>query len=838
MRQMLVVLLLVLAAVAVSGVAGAQPPPGGSLDPLTIPKYVTPLFIVPEMPKSTRQPGLPRANYNIAVRQFKQQILPGGVWNSVNGRSDMFGATTVWSYGRAQDALPANFVAPAPLSNNVSFNYPALTVENLSGQLTKVRWINDLKDTSGKFLPHLFPVDQTLHWANPPATGCSDGTNRTDCETMRQEPYTGPVPVVIHVHGSHVNPESDGYPEAWWLPAARNVPAGYKKRGALFDQYSRFNTVRGSAFFAYENTQPATTLWYHDHALGMTRVNLYAGMAGFWLVRGGANGDDYVDDVTTVGTGDGRLPGPAPRGTDDPNFDPTVRADIREIPVIIQDRSFNTDGSLFYPSNRAFFEGLNVPGVFPSQFPGAGFLDIPFAGDPSRPSDIAPIWNPEAFFNTMVVNGTTWPQLEAAPALYRLRLLNGCNARFLNLALFVVDGPGPDGIMGTGDDVLGQEIPFFQIGADEGFLPKVAMIRTGVAVELPGDGTIPVVTPIPGEQRALLVGIAERADVIVDFRGLPNGTFVRMINTAPDTPFGGFPDIPSDPGTTGQVMQFVVNAGLIRPADALSTPPANLLLPAEARIAAPVNATRQLSLNEESSGQVCVRTLPDGTVEAIPGIPFDPANPDVFLAACATAGGVPFGPKAALLGTVANGASTPLLWMNPVTEKPILGDTEVWEIFNLTADGHPIHLHLVRFEVVERQALQVDAVTGEPLPVVDAASPATAPHPAEKGFKDTVVALPGQVTRIKATFDIPGLYVWHCHILEHEDNEMMRPYVVRVNPQFPDFNQDGNVNARDLSVLLTEIFRAPPRNPGFDLNNDGKVNGGDVRFFLQVRRSL
>ena len=136
-------------------------------------------------------------------------------------------------------SLPTNFVAPVPLSSNISFNYPAFTMENLSGKLTKVRWINDLKDASGNYLPHLLPVDQTLHWANPPGVGCEDGTNRTDCMTMRLEPYTGPVPIVTHVHGAHVHPESDGYPEAWWLPAAKNIPAGYTRKGSLFDQDSR-----------------------------------------------------------------------------------------------------------------------------------------------------------------------------------------------------------------------------------------------------------------------------------------------------------------------------------------------------------------------------------------------------------------------------------------------------------------------------------------------------------------------------------------------------------------------------------------------------------------------
>lgn len=816
--------------------AFAVPLPGGTLDPLTIPKYVTPLVIPPEMPKSAKQPGFPKADYNIAVRQFKQQILPGGIWNAINGRNDTFGATTIWSYGRAEDPAPdssgiaggARGVAPA---RNSSFNYPAFTVENISGKLTSVRWINDLKDAKGNYLPHLFSIDQTLHWANPAATGCSDGTNHTDCMTMNPAPYTGPVPLVTHVHGSHVNPESDGYPEAWWLPAAKNIPAGYARKGSLFDQYSRFNTVPGSAFYAYENTQPATTLWYHDHALGMTRANVYAGPAGFWLIRGGAHGDAAIDDASTAGANDGKLPGPAPRsGKGDPNFDATARALIREIPIVIQDRSFNADGSLFYPDNRAFFEGLNKPTTVP-------FLDIPFIGDMMNPSDISSIWNPEAFFNTMVVNGSTWPKLDVAPALYRFRLLNGSNARFLNLSLVALD---------AGGNSLG-EVPLYLIGAEQGFLPQVVRIVTGQQIALtPGasEPPLPAAFPAPGVSPALLMGLAERADVLVDFSRLPAGTVkVRMLNTAPDFPFGGFPIDPgdlSDPDTTGQVMEFVLNAGLVRPGDLLATAPANLVLPAEARLAGPVAQTRKVSLNEEVSGQVCVQTVPDGSVIAIPGIPFDPANPALFETACATAGGEPFGPRAALLGTVniATGSSVPLRWMAPVTENPILGDTEVWEIFNMTMDGHPIHLHLVRFEVVNRQPLMTDPMTGMVMPMADENAQTTPPQPWETGFKDTVVALPGQVTRIKATFDIPGLYVWHCHILEHEDNEMMRPYVVRVNPAFPDFNNDGMVNVKDLGILLSEVINKPPRNPGYDLNGDGKVDLLDVKYFIKLAKTL
>ncbi|MCM2265900.1 MAG: DUF4214 domain-containing protein [Desulfuromonadales bacterium] len=754
--------------------AWAAPIPGGTLDPTIVPKYVTPLVIPPVMPATTVAPpaGQPTANYDIAVRQFQQQILPGGVWNTLNGRTDPFGPTTVWSYGRAEDPLPdstalggAAGVAPAP---NSTFNYPAFTLENTSGATTTVRWINDLVDpATGNYRPHLFTVDQTLHWANPTGAGCMPATpTMTDCMTMNPAPYTGPVPLVTHLHGAHVNPDSDGYPEAWWLPGANNIPAGYVATGSVYTQANNANTVAGSAYYSYANTQPASTLWYHDHALGMTRLNVYAGPAGFWLIRGGAN------DLATG------LPRPAPGlnvdGTPQDVNDLTlasVRNQIREIPLAIQDRSFDYNPAtgataLFYPNGRAFFDGFTGPFI-----------------DQTMMSDIPPFWNPEVFFNTMVVNGSTWPKLDVAAERYRLRLLNGCNSRTLNLSMKVVVDAGLDGINGTADDTLGAEIPFFQIGAEQGFLPQVAMIRTGFSTPLSGNGTLPLPaneTPLPSQWQALLMGPAERADVIVDFSGMANGTRVRIFNTGPDAPFGGFPlvltpaDV-ADPGTTGQVMEFVVNTAI--PAGAASTAPASLSLPAEAGLGAASN-TRQLSLNELGSDQVCVEV--DPIAGAIVGTLFSttPGDP-TFLTQCTTAnqpvaaGNVaePMGPRQAQLGTVTAGMAMPMTWSDPITEYPLLNSTEVWEIFNTTMDAHPIHLHLVRFEVVDRQ--DIDMMTLAPI-----AGTVTSPLANEAGYKDTVVAFPGQVTRIKARFDIAGLYVWHCHIVEHEDNEMMRPFMV------------------------------------------------------------
>jgi FtsP/CotA-like multicopper oxidase with cupredoxin domain len=765
MRRIATSLLTACAAI-LAPAAFAQPLPGGSLDPLTIPKYVTPLVIPPVMKNDGTADS-----YDIAVRQFSQQILPGGIWNTLNGRSDAFPATPVWSYGPAQDATPS--VAPDP---NSQFNYPAYTVETRSGAPVDVRWLNQLVadpdecdfqnplgDPDCNFRPHLLPIDQTLHWANPPQD-CLDGPSRTDCAGDNPLPYQGPVPIVIHVHGSHVDSHSDGYPEGWWLPRAGDIPAGYAKSGRVFDDSTGTNDgAQGYADYHYRQDQPATTLWYHDHALGMTRSNVYAGPAGFWLVRGGAN-----DVVTTFGKNPkpATLPGPAPRPGDDvlelnvPGN--PVRNSIREIPIAIQDRAFNADGTLFYPGNRAFFEGLNVPGE-PQQFPGAGELQIDFVPD----SDVAPIWNPEAFFNVMVVNGVSWPRLEVAPAKYRLRLLNGCNARFLNLALTYRDAKNKP-----------RELPFVQIGAEQGFLPHPVEILTGFSTPIL-DGKKPkkrVTAPDP--QQALLMGNAERADVIVDFTALPAGTVVTMINTGPDAPFGGFPDVPADPSTTGQVMQFVVNPKLLLSTDAMTTDPYKLVLSAEGALGAP-SATRQVSLNELESEVVCVEEDGSDLVQVFGSTPPECSE-----------GGEPFGPKEALLGTVDlsgdDPLGIPLKWtdhsgqstelevalqsggtvMVHVTENPTLGDTEQWEIYNFTADAHPIHLHLVRFQVLARQAIPGFAPVA---PVVLSS---------EKGYKDTVIAYPGEITTVKAKFDIEGLYVWHCHIVEHEDNEMMRPYVV------------------------------------------------------------
>jgi len=614
--------------------------PGGTLDPTSIPKYVTPLLILPAMPRSGASNALDV--YSIAVRPLRQQILPSSLPR-----------TNVFAYGSTTDSG--------------TFSYPARTIEATVNRPVRVTWANQLT-SNGRFVPHLFPVDQTLHWANPP--GGNAGRDSHPTFTSTPGPYRGPVPHVTHLHGSHVHDDSDGYPEAWFLPTASNIPSGFATVGTFYDRFRNAVNARigvasapGTAVYQYTNDQRATHLWFHDHSLGLTRVNIYSGQSGNYILRGGSS------DLPS-----GVLPGPAPARGD------SAGTLYHEIPLVIQDKSFNSDGSLFFPNSRVFFGDVPTDGTFKA---------IPN-------TDVPPIWNPEFFGNTVVVNGRTWPTLTVEPRRYRFRILNASNARMFMFK--IVTNP-------LAARPANAALPIWVIGSDGGFLPR------------------------PVRVSRLLVGGAERYDVIVDFTGVRQGTKLYLINEGPDEPFGGGEPgtdfDPSDPQTTGQVMQFVVDG--LRSNDR-STPPSQLQLPSFTPVGSPT-VTRRISLNELTSA--------------------------VYADA----------PIAGMLGTVTSaGEGNPLPWAAAVTEHPALNATEVWELHNFTEDAHPIHVHLVQFQVVDRRPRTGGSARG--------------PEANEIGFKDTVIALPDEITRLRARFDRAGRYVLHCHITDHEDNEMMRPYQI------------------------------------------------------------
>ena len=253
----------------------------------------------------------------------------------------------------------------------------------------------------------------------------------------------------------------------------------------------------------------------------MTRLNVYAGPAGFYIVRGGPDGDKAVLDTRSGMPA--VLPGPAPKEGD--KFPPNKT--YYEIPIAIQDRSFNVDGSLFYPDTRAFFD--KIVGPF-----------LPEGGHEGH-AGFSPIWNPEYFGNAIMVNGNTWPFQVVEQRRYRFRFLNGCQSRFLILDFANIPG-----------------VEVWQIGNEGGFLAAPVNITA--------------------MSNHLLMGLAERADVIVDFTNVAPGSYI-LGNVGPDEPFGGgIPGTdfdPADADSTGQVMEFrVVPALAADPTTPPHVPPA------------------------------------------------------------------------------------------------------------------------------------------------------------------------------------------------------------------------------------------------------------------------
>jgi len=473
--------------------------------------------------------------------------------------------------------------------------YPGPTFEVRKGVAVQVKW----RDTQ---LPtqHFLPVDPTIHGAE------------ADKPSVRN---------IVHLHGAKVLPENDGYPEAWFTPDGQHGPL-------LFNPNP----------FIYPNDQQAAHLWYHDHALGVTRLNFYTGLQGNYFLR------DSVEDALNI-----------PKG----QF---------EIPLLMQDRLFNPDGSLLYP----------VADGGTHQF-----------------------WIPEFFGDTMLVNGKVWPFLDVEPRRYRFRMINACNARFLNMRLVRTDSNGlSHGMAGP---------QFNIIGTDGGLLPH------------------PVALTI------LLQAPAERFDVILDFTGKA-GQFFVLKNDGP-APFpGGGEVVPTE------IMMFRV----VKPLSShdTTTIPQNLN-------PTPMN----LSPRSARQSRNLVLTELDRASDGFP-----------------------------IIGLLDNKN-----WDDPVTENPKAGSTEIWNLINDTGDGHPKHIHLVQFQVLSRQSFDQDTFDNTGQLVFTA--PPQPPNPEEKNaYKDTVKALPGTVTKLIMKFDLPAgthvspgqrfRYVWHCHILEHEDNEMMRPYDV------------------------------------------------------------
>ncbi len=710
-----------------------------------VPKFVDPLPLLHTIVDNGGQ-------IELEMTEFQSQVLPAGL-----------PPTWVWGYLEPGQPNPPSYIGPVIVATR--------------GQPTEMKFVNNLGFADAtQVLAYQFGTDQTLHWADP----LNGGANMWNHMAMPPEPgsegalnYQGPIPAVVHLHGGEVPPQLDGGPDSWFTSDGAFQGHAFYNRDGVAGNYS---------IYRYPNSQEGALIWFHDHTLGATRLNVYAGLAGGYLL---------LDPVN------------------DPQNLPSL------VPLVIQDRMFDTNGQLFFPSDSA-----------------GGFQ---WAPNPEHP-----YWVPEFIGDTIVVNGKAWPFLEVEPKRYTFLFLNGSNARTYEMFLTdpVSGNPGPD---------------FWIIGSDGGFLDKP--VKVG---------------PTAGKNNKLTMMSGERYWAVVDFAGFqagklgPNGRSYSGTWLLKNTAKAPFPNGAAPrANTVGQIMQFRVTLPLAAPdtsfnpaaagAVVRATPMVRLVNPATGALAAGVTAhkTRQLTLNE-------VMGMPQNTVNPVTGaVTAYPGGPMEILVNNTKWGGERInGVDPMGMFTFESRADFTMdgTGHNWLSELPNEGETETWEIVNLTADAHPIHLHLVQFQLMNRQNFDLtkytaaynaafpggsyDPMTGAPYPAkvyipgfgpplnyntgtpralggnpdVAAKNARGAflylkgspikPLPQEAGWKDTVVMYPGQVTRIAvrwAPTDLPANtppasaffpfdpngghgYVWHCHIVDHEDNEMMRPDEVVPNP--------------------------------------------------------
>ncbi len=735
------------------------------------------------------------------MEEFQQKVLPAQFYP----RTGRFAAGTfLWGYNL----------------NHLGPSWPSRTVEAQRNTATTVIYTNSLSQANGSppVLQQFLTQDLTLHWADPIGTSANNhcvqgdengGDTFTDAGEVAtndagviggtqstlspacQVPYVGPVPTVPHLHGGEVLSAFDGHPDAWFTP-------GFGIKGPAYVT----NT------YNYPNQQEATSLWFHDHALGATRLTVFSGLAGFYLIRDNRDTGTATNPIT--------LPGGA-----------------LEQELMIADRSFDTNGQLLFPdgsgaSNPQGFNGFNGP--------------------PGNPN-LHPFAVPEYFGDVITVNGKSWPFFEVQPRRYRFRVLDASNARFLQMRLYQeattngrFNGLATLFTVPAGIGIPGP--PIWQIGSDGGLLNAPTNIDANA------------------NSPHLFIAPSERADIIVDFSGQSGKRFIMTNGAVAPYPNGGatvgFLPPPAQQGPTeanpsapgpyeiiDQVMEFRVDLPLVgtdtsfNPAaanhPALRATPIVDIKPADTHL--PIDAHRQLVMDEVED----VNT--GGPVEVI----LENAHWN----------GRREGSTTVIPGSVSNGHGL------DATENPREGATEIWEIANLTPDAHPIHIHLIEFQVINVQPFNTEAdlcpYTGQgnfdfsgpeyraawdalfpggtfngfsfapgtfipgygpPLaystPNSDGAiggnlafgsgnnqffvGPAVPPDPRDSGWKDTFKMFPCAVTRLAVrwapqdnaagtthagtdyfpfdpTTGGPG-YVWHCHILDHEDNEMMRPMLI------------------------------------------------------------
>jgi FtsP/CotA-like multicopper oxidase with cupredoxin domain len=463
---------------------------------------------------------------------------------------------------------------------------------------------------------------------------------------------------VTHLHGGLTQAPSDGWTENLIAPGQ-------------------------CALDSYPNDQRATMLWYHDHVMGVTRFDVYAGLAGLWIVR-----DEREREL--------ELPEGPPY----------------ELPLLLADRNFDTD------------------------------LDGALTGELLHKTDPDVM---ECFGPFTTVNGTVWPHLDVEPTTYRFRVLNGSNARTYRLVL-TRDGNPDHGRIS-------------QIGTEGGLLTA--------PVSLPSDG--------------LVVASAERADLLVDFSDLASGTELILWNTAA-APFDG---ASVDPATAGspnlqgllpwpEVLRIRVVEGRRHRRRVPSVLANDLRRTSRDALGdAVVRAIALVEQEADAEGMPPMLTLRE--------LAADPTGTEPVITI--------FEPAADGRQRVTRWRTVATRFEDRTTFFPMLHQPEIWRFVNLTEDTHPMHVHLDHFQVLDRHPATVELSAGG---ITAAGTSAVvrigeAPEDGishalddnERGLKDTVRVNANEVVDILVRFDtFCGRYMYHCHILEHEDGDMMRPFAI------------------------------------------------------------
>lgn len=581
-------------------------------------------------------------------------------------------------------------------------------------------------------------------------------------DTSLVDPTTGNIATAnraaIHLHGGFIPWVSDGGPFDWWEPAAQGHYGPSFLNNDVFGSVPGLPSApqSGEALYYYPNTQRETFLWYHDHAYAITRTNAYAGLASGYLLY--AEEEEYLTDRQLI-----------------PSLGRALQNGYSwpyEIPIVLQDKTFVDDVLL---SGYQSFGGIGgaVPGDLYYDYQ---YTDATPPATPPVPSAV-----PEFFGQETVINGSCYPFLEVERRHYRFRFLNGSQARFFNLQLYYAQSDS-DPVGSTEPDLLMARRPpsMLQIGTEGGFLPTPVVLNDPpkpffAAFDVNGD-----YRPFSARY-TLLLGPAERADVIIDFSNVPAGARLILYNDAPGPYPAGDLNFRSDDGKgpdTSTLMQFRVVART-GAADPASFDHLEYL----ARIGRPkvpgaiLPPIPRLGKDASWDGQIHDKTLNE--------------DEDEYGRLRQT-----IGTNQVYGGTGFAGYARP--YLSDPTEIVQAGQTQIWRIFNLTADTHPIHFHLVNVQIVSRQPFDVSNYNGIPAFI----GPSRACDPNERGWKETVRINPGECMTVIAKYDLPTLpheidermqnsprlrtayqlegheYVWHCHILEHEEHDMMRPLVI------------------------------------------------------------